>query len=116
MNARRRFLLATGKALLGAALLRPAIAAPKHRIGGALPFGMKAGTLCIVTPGDDVAPGVGAGHVVRFARAPIPGAPGAIFLYAPGQYRYSHSDDKWVGQDNAHYAAIIDRQRLRLLV
>jgi len=116
MNARRRFLLATGKALLGAALLRPAIAAPRRRIGGVLPLGIKPGTLCIVTPGDDVAPGISAGDVVRFARAPIPACSGAIFLYAPGEYVYSHSDDKWVGRDNAHYAAILDRRRLRLLL
>lgn len=76
---------------------------------------MKPGTLCVVTSGEDVAPGVSAGHVVRFLRAPIPGTAVAIFQYAPGEYNFSSSDGLWVGKDNAHYCCLIDRTRLRLL-
>lgn len=81
----------------------------------ALNAGMRPGTLCVVTEGEDVAPGVSAGHVVRFIRAPIPGASKAIFQYAAGKYAYSSSDCMWVGKDNAHYCCLIDRGRLRLL-
>jgi hypothetical protein len=73
------------------------------------------GTLCVVTGGKDVAPGVSAGHIVRFVRAPIPGTAVAVFQYAPGVYAFSDSDGLWVGKDNAHYCFLIDRTRLRLL-
>jgi hypothetical protein len=73
------------------------------------------GTLCVVTSGEDVAPGVSAGQVVRFIRAPIPGTAVAVFQYAPGVYAFSHSDESWVGKDNAHYCCLINRTRLRLL-
>jgi len=76
---------------------------------------MKPGTLCVVTSGEDVAPGVSAGQVVRFLRAPIPGTAVALFQYAPGEYAFSSSDGLWVGKDNAHYCCLIDRTRLRLL-
>ncbi len=122
---RRGFGLAAGRmilGLLGLALIPLSTTghstrqrSPKLRIGGPIPAGMAAGTLCIVTSGEDVAPGVSAGHVVRFVSAPIPGTSKAIFLYAPGKYAYSHSDGRWVGKDNAHNCCLIDRTRLRLL-
>ncbi len=85
------------------------------KIGRAVDGRMKPGTLCVVTSREDVAPGVSAGHMVRFVRAPIPGASKAIFQYAPRYYSASHSDGLWVGKDNAHYCCLIDRTRLRLL-
>lgn len=88
---------------------------PAEQRGRAVDIHTERGTLCVVTSGEDVAPGVSAGHVVRFIRAPIPGTAVAVFQYAPGVYAFSHSDKSWVGKDNAHYCCLINRTRLRLL-
>lgn len=99
----------TGR-ILDETVKRPA----EHR-WRAVDMNTERGSLCVVRSGKDVAPGVSAGQVVRFIRAPIPGTAVAVFQYAPGVYAFSHSDNSWVGKENAHYCCLIDRRRLRLL-
>lgn len=83
--------------------------------GRAVDIHVKRGSLCVVKSGENVGPGLSAGHVVRFIRAPVPATATAVFQYAPGVYAFSKSDGLWVGKDNAHYCCLIDRTRLRLL-
>ncbi len=120
MIARRRFLISAGGVLVGALLPAPAaVAVLRLRIGSRVDHRMTRGTLCIVMPGETLSRGrVAPGDIVQFVRAPIPGAGGAIFLYAappPGGYVYSYSDDNFVGVDNKHYACVVDRAYLRVI-
>lgn len=114
MITRRRFILA-GVAL--ALLPHASTAAPRLRIGPPVDHRLRRGALCILTPGPPLWHGrVLPGDIVEFVRAPIPGCSGAVFLYAPPWvYEYSHSDNRHVGADNQHCAAVLDRRRLRVL-
>lgn len=85
------------------------------RIGPVVDGRVTRGTLCVVTPGENVAPDVSAGPVVRFVRAPVPGTAVAVFEYAPGDTVSSRNEGLWFGNFTALYYCRIDRTRLRLL-